>query len=108
MQAELTWGIKMEWLKAGTRSDMRKTPHCWQKKIFAGKEGKAGRGTKCEWFLPTDGNLGKNWQRMKKRENGDNQSHNKHISTNAYICDLENKANFSEAAFTASYPYRCV
>ena len=48
MQAELTWGIKMEWLKAGTRSNMRKTPHCWQKKIFAGKEGKAGRGTKCE------------------------------------------------------------
>jgi hypothetical protein len=46
---------------------------------------------------------------MKRRENGDNQSHDKkHISTNAYICDLENKANFSEAAFTASYPYHCV
>ena len=44
-----------------------------------------------------------------ERENGDNQSHDKkHISTNAYICDLENKANFSEAAFTASYPYHCV
>ena len=46
------------------------------------------------------GKIGKNelWK------NGDNQSQdNKHNSTNAYICDLENKANFSEAAFTTSY-----
>jgi len=39
MQAELTWGCKAERLKAGTRSDMRKTPHCWQKKILDRKRG---------------------------------------------------------------------
>ena len=46
MQAELTWGIKMEWLKAGTRSDMRKTPHCWKEEEhnLIGRKGRLGEG----------------------------------------------------------------
>ena len=78
-----------------------------EENIWRMKEGKAGRGTKCEWFL-TDGNLGKIGKNEERMETTSLAKKKHNTSTNAYICDLENKANFSEAAFTTSYPYHCV
>ena len=104
MQAELTWdenGMVKGWDKERHEKDSLLLGR--KRTQFDRKEGAAGRGTKCEWSL-TDGNDRAKLGRMRRRENGDNRSHdNKHTSTNAYICDLENKANFSEAAFTTSY-----
>ena len=85
---------------------MRKTPHCWKKEEehnLIGRKGRLGEGQNVN-----DSSQMATWAklaRMRRRENGDNQSqtNKKHTSTNAYICDLENKANFSEAAFTTSY-----
>ena len=52
---------------------------------------------------------GQNWEQEWRVEDGDNQSHHyTPRSTNANICDLENKPNFSEAAFPKSYLWHFV
>ena len=100
----------MEWRSgAGKRSNMRRTSRCRQKNHELERKKREEKGEEQDESDSSTWQAGQNWEQEWRVEDGDNQSHHyTPRSTNANICDLENKPNFSEAAFPKSYLWHFV